>query len=222
MPAHPLSRSRKWLTELVRDRPTALTHAIRAASPAVRSENIEWRSPQPPKYSEYRDSRALALLDLENLGGALSTFWPSRGPVWDGLGVDITTGERFFVEAKAHIPELVSPSTAARGQSLQRIRRRLADLKRSLGSRTSADWTGPFYQYTNRLAYLDWLRRHDVAAFLVCIYFTDAPDVPRPASRQQWEGALAVTHSYLGVTNHRLERYSVDLFLDAKTGRVAA
>jgi hypothetical protein len=219
---HSFSRSRKWITELVCDRPAVLTQAILAVSSEVRSQVIDWRSPRPPKYAECRNGRALALLGLHDLRPALARFWPSRGPVWDALGVDTTSGERFFVEAKAHIPELVSPPTAARGEPLRRIRGRLSDLKRSLGSRTAADWTGPFYQYSNRLAYLDWLRGQGVAAYLISIYFTDAPDVPEPASRPQWEGALRVLRAYLGISKHPLKAYAVDLFLDASTGRVAA
>ena len=215
-------RSRKWLTELVCDRHELLDIAIRQASPLVLSESIDWRSPRPPKYREYRDRTALRALDLGDLGAELTRFWPARGPVWDALGVGRANQERFLVEAKAHIQELVSTPTGAKAGALTRIRKRLTDLKRSLHSKAPADWAGTFYQYSNPLAYLDWLRRRQVPAFLVCIYFTHAPDVPEPVGRRQWEGALSVLHSYLGLGTHRLKPFILDLFLDATTGRVAA
>ena len=129
------------------------------------------------------------------------------------MGID--TGERFLVEAKAHIPELVSSPSGAQGASLRRIRSRLTSLKRVLGSGAPADWSGPFYQYANRLAYLHWLHLQHVRAFLVSIYFTNAPDVPEPATQAQWEGTLRVMRSYLGFGQHRLKAYVVDVFVDA-------
>jgi hypothetical protein len=50
---------------------------------------------------------------------------------------------------------------------------------------------------------------------LVSVYFTNAPDVPRPVSQPEWQGALAVIRSYLGLSEqHRLKRYVVDVFID--------
>jgi len=210
----PFRRSRKWLQELVCNHPAKLAVAIRANSPAVQATTIDWRSPRAPKYLEYRDGKALRALDLEHLERTLASFWPARGPVWDALGVGLGTDERFLVEAKAHIPELVSSPTGAQGSSLRQIRRRLTDLKRSLRSGAPADWTGPFYQYANRLAYLDWLRAQGTPAFLVSVYFVNAPDVPEPVSKPQWEGALRVLCSYLGLGRHRLKPYIVDVFFD--------
>jgi hypothetical protein len=215
------TRSRKWLQDLISHHPAMLAEAISATCPRVRSQAIDWRSPRPPKYLEYRDGKALEALNLGRMRPALAAFWPARGPVWDALGVGIDTEERFLVEAKAHIPELVSSPTAAQGRSLHQIRRRLDELKRSLKSRAPADWSGAFYQYSNRLSYLDWFRTHGVSAFLVSVYFTDAPDVPEPATRHQWEGALSVVRSYMGLASHRLKPFIVDLFIDATTGRVA-
>jgi hypothetical protein len=130
-------------------------------------------------------------------------------------GIGNAANERFLVEAKAHIAEVVTSPTAAAGSSLRRIRSRLRAVKRALGSRAKSDWTGPFYQYTNRLAYLNWLHDRGVRAYLVSVYFTNAPDVPRPVSKPEWQGALAVIHSYLGLSQqHRLKRFVVDVFID--------
>jgi len=158
---------------------------------------------------------ALKKLDLERLKPKLSSFWPKGGPVWDGLGVNVDTKERFLVEAKAHIPELVSSPSGAKGASLLQIRTQLTRLKRALGSGAPADWSGTFYQYANRLAFLSWLRDNGELAFLVSIYFTNAPDVPKPPpTKEQWEGALTVLRSYLGLGRHGLKEHVVDVFID--------
>ncbi len=215
-------RSRKWLQELVCNRSALLADAIHVGCRGVRSHTIDWRSPRAPRYLEYRDRKALEALDLGRMGPALAAFWPARGPVWDALGVGVGTEERFLVEAKAHIAELASRPTSAQGRSLRQIRQRLDELKRSLRSGAPADWSGSFYQYSNRLAYLHWFRGQRVPAFLVSIYFTDAPDVPEPANREQWQGALRLLRSYMGLGRHRLKPFIIDLFIDATTGRVAA
>jgi hypothetical protein len=93
----------------------------------------------------------------------------------------------------------------------------LEGLKKSLGSKAPVDWSGAFYQYANRLAYLDWLRREGVSAFLVSVYFTNAPDVPRSATAEQWQGAISLLHAYLGLGGHRLKPYTIDIFIDALT-----
>ena len=209
-------RSRKWIQELVCNRADQFALYIREAAPKVRAKAIDWRSPKANDFREYRDGKALDALGLGTLRDELARFWPARGPVWDALGVGKETGECFLLEAKAHIPEVVSSPTKAQGHSRSRIRGRLNDLKRSLGSTAPADWSGTFYQYANRLAYLHWLRSHNIPAFLVSVYFTNAPDVPNTVrSQDEWQGALTVIRTYLGLgRKHPLTPFVVDVFVD--------
>jgi len=209
-------RSRKWIQELVCNRADQFALHIREAAPNVRATEIDWRSPRANDFREYRDGKALDALGLGKLRDELARFWPARGPVWDALGVGKETSECFLLEAKAHIPEVVSSPSKAQGHSRTRIRGRLNDVKRSLGSKAPADWSGTFYQYANRLAYLHWLRSHHVPAFLVSVYFTNAPDVPQPVtSRAEWNGALTVIRTYLGLgRQHPLKPFVIDVFVD--------
>jgi hypothetical protein len=77
------------------------------------------------------------------------------------------------------------------------------------------------YQYANRLAYLHWLRSHDIPAFLVSVYFTNAPDVPNTVrSQDEWQGALTVIRTYLGLgRKHPLKPFVVDVFVDVEQMR---
>ncbi len=211
-------RSRKWIQELVCNRADQFALYIREAAPKVRATAIDWRSPRANDFREYRDGKALDALGLGKLRDELARFWPARGPVWDALGVGKETAECFLLEAKAHIPEVVSSPSKAQGRSRTRIRGRLNDLKRSLGSTAPADWSGTFYQYANRLAYLHWLRSHHVPAFLVSVYFTNAPDVPNAVkSPAEWQGALTVIRTYLGLgRQHPLKPFVVDVFVDVE------
>ena len=111
--------SQKWLQILVNDRPDLLAAHFRAAAKLPPPLNIEWLSPLASDgYAEYQDSDFLNRLGVTlpanflPTGRALQDFWPERGPVWDGLGKS-GEGHLILIEAKAHISEIASPSSAA-------------------------------------------------------------------------------------------------------------
>ena len=63
------------------------------------------------------------------------------------------------MEAKAHIAEMVTAPTQARGESaLQQIQESLRRVKAFVNSKAPVDWSTNFYQYSNRLAHLYFLR----------------------------------------------------------------
>jgi hypothetical protein len=155
----------------------------------------------------------------------LSGFWPVRGPQWDALG-RTSRGERLLVEAKAHIPELLSPPTQAAGHSLSVIRRSLERVKRAVGSRATADWSSVYYQYTNRLAHLYFLRNlNQIPAYLVFVYLVNDADMQGPKTAEEWAGAIRLVHAQLGIDEARLAKVFggavLDVFVDA-TDIVAA
>ncbi len=50
--------------------------------------------------------------------------------------------------------------------------------------------------------------------FLVNIYFIGDGTVSGPKTKQEWDGALQVLHTYLGLSRHKLSKYMVDIFID--------
>jgi hypothetical protein len=63
-----------------------------------------------------------------------------------------------------------------------------------------ASWESPFYQYANRLAHLYYLNAlNRQRAYLLFLYFAEAPDVPEPCTVAQWEGAERLTKKCLGL-----------------------
>jgi hypothetical protein len=149
------------------------------------------------------------LLGLRRLAPALEEFWPKRGPQWDALATT-DADQVLLIEAKAHIGEFCSPPSQASPASLEVIQRALRELAADLGlSETGAErWHARFFQYTNRLAHLSWLRRQGVDAWLILVGFTDDDDMPGKTTAEAWEAAYLVVDYALGIpSRHALRRY---------------
>lgn len=180
---------------------------------------IEWRSPlRDDQYAEYRDAAFLRQLGLEYLANDLALFWPRGGPQWDALALT-DRGQVLLVEAKAHIREFCSPPSQAGSASLSRITAALKDTGIALGA--AADhldaWGRSFYQYTNRLAHLRWLRDKGVDAKLVLVGFVNDGEMPGRTTPEAWEAAYLVADHVLGLpARHGLSRHVLHIHPDVR------
>ena len=178
--------------------------------------NINWKSPiKDDQYAEYRDEDFLRILDIESkINSPLEKFWPKRGPQWDALGID--DEKIFLVEAKANLPEVVSPPIVAGKESKSKILTSFSELKEYLNINNTIDWSETFYQYANRIAHLYFLRvLNGINAYLVNIYFINDNSVAGPKSIDEWRGALTIIKHYLGIPKkNKLEKYMIDIFID--------
>lgn len=205
--------SLKWIQIAVEQRAPALNKSILEQLP--NAEKIEWLSPlREDTFAEYRDDAFLMRLGLPHLADELRSFWPKRGPQWDALG-RTDAGQVLLVEAKAHIGEFCSPSSEASEQSLLLIRSSLETTASELG--VSADdaeqWHRKFYQYTNRLAHLAWLRRQGVDAWLVLVGFCGDADMPGDTTPAAWQAAYRIADFALGIPKrHHLQRNIIHVF----------
>jgi len=190
-----VKESQKWIQKLVNEKPDLLNSLIRTQLDLPDTDKITWHSPiAEDGFAEYRDQAFLDLLDITLTKVPLSDFWPLKGLVWDGLGRS-ETGEVFLVEGK--------------------IKKSLDETKSFLNSNSEHDWTSTFYQYTNRLAHLYLLRAlNEVPAYLVFVYFVNDKEMNGPKSIDEWNGALSLLTSYLGIGRHRLKKYIADIFID--------
>lgn len=208
--------SLKWIRRAVNDHPMLLDQRIRDALAIASDANISWTSPlKHDEFAEYRDDDFVRLTGAQLPRRALATFWPSRGPQWDALGRLGSTGA-LLLEAKANVPEIVSPGTSAEGDRLALIERSLSEVKSFLEIDPSISWRGKLYQYANRLAHLYLLRElNGQNAYMVFVYFTGDPDVDGPATAGEWHAALTVAKRVLGLPKrHRLSKYVADVFID--------
>ena len=207
--------SLKWIRKAVNEHTELLNARVRESLALPSDIEIEWKSPLvDDEFAEYRDDDFLALLGVKQLEHPLSRFWPVRGPQWDALATVGRDG-LLIVEAKANVPEAVSPGTGAKGKRLKDIERSLAQTKQFLGVPTEIPWSGKLYQYANRLAHLYFLRTlNKKRAYLAFVYFTGADDVDGPQTIAEWVAAMTVVKGVLGVSKrHRLSRYVGDVYI---------
>ena len=125
-------------------------------------------------------------------------------------------GSVFLVEAKANVPELVSPASGAKSPtSIALIDDSLKQVQRSLRVDTGIDWSGKLYQYANRIAHLYLLRElNRIPAWLLFIYFVGDKEVDGPQTVGEWKAAIEVAERVLGLpTRHRLSDYVADIFV---------
>lgn len=211
--------SQRWLQIAVNQRASLLDEPLCQSAGLPAGSTIEWLSPLVSReYGEYRDHAFLDLLGLTGLKRPLRAFWPAGGPVWDGLARVAGTQTVFLVEAKAHIAEMLSGTSRAGNDSRELIERSLRAVQKSLAPRSGMDWAAvPFYQYVNRLAHLHFLRvDNGVDAHLVNVYFTHADDMGGPAERAEWEGAVRLLETQLGLGRHKLAEYVHEIFVDTR------
>ncbi len=211
-------RSEHWLREMVNQHAPILDAAVADAFGWCKAE-IDWRSPrQDDDYAEYYDQAFLDRLGVDDLTMQLEEFWPKSGPRWDGLA-RTKDGKLILVEAKAHIDEAVDFRSKASPDSLRRIEKRLDEAKTAFHANKDACWYAPLYQMANRLAHLHYLAGINAKdAYLVFIDFANAPDVPQPASREEWQGATCLAHKCLGLKDSKLARRVATIIVDLKDG----
>ena len=208
--------SLKWIQALVNQRTDLLDRQVRESCGLKPDEAIEWVSPlADDEYAEYRDASFLRRLGVELGHRPLREFWPRRGPQWDALG-RTDKGTVFLVEAKANVPELVSPASGAKSPaSISLIDDSMKEVQRSLRVDTGIDWSGKLYQYANRIAHLYLLRElNRTPTYLLFIYFVGDKGVDGPQTAGEWKAAIEVAERVLGLpARHRLSDYVADIFV---------
>ena len=205
--------SQKWIQILINEKPDILNKQLQTNLNMKENEKIQWLSPlKSDDYAEYRDKEVLDLLGVSFDTLQKTEFWTDMGPQWDGIG---KTSERILlIEAKSHIPELISSLKAKDPNSITIIKRSLEKTKKQLGSKTDFDWSKTFYQYANRLAHMNFLRSLYLPSFLVCVYFVNDSEMKGPATVEEWKGAIRLLHRCLGLRERFIQKCVADIFID--------
>lgn len=164
---------------------------------------MRWVSPiESRRFAEYQDVDFLRAVGLEAHAAGLGDFWPSRGPVWDGLAVVETGSDRpgvLLAEGKSYPAELFGGGSKATEPAWSKIAKAIARTQAWVGIAENPDrWMGRLYQTANRLAHLYWLREMlGVPAWLVYLLFVDDPH--GPTTREDWVGAMDAANEELGL-----------------------
>jgi hypothetical protein len=208
--------SQYWLRVAINDARSVIDRELLGAMDDDQIQRIEWVSPLSPEFTEYQDQAFLDKLGISPARMQLADFWPKGGPVWDALA-RTATGRVFLCEAKAHIPEVNTPESGASPKSLRRIAASLNETRAFLNADPIVDWTRTFFQYTNRIAHLYFLREiNGIDAYLVNVYFLNDAKMNGPSSASEWKGALALLKTHLGVTRTKLSPFMKDIFIDTE------
>ena len=181
---------------------------------------IEWGSPLAhDSYREYQDAAFLARLGLSLAPpNTLAAFLPTEGPRWGALG-RLVTGEVVLAEALSSVEELFTSCPDTDSESVALIHKSLKETQFVLKAEPGIGWESPFYHYVSRLAHAYLLHNlNGVPVYLVFVYLLGDPSVKGPATRAEWEAALAVLHEALGLTA-RLPGYVRHAFVDVSGAR---
>ncbi|MEP7134651.1 MAG: hypothetical protein ABI904_06935 [Chloroflexota bacterium] len=216
IPKPALRGSQKWLQVAINEKSSFLNTLILKQLPKSNDQTIMWLSPiKSDEYAEYRDADFLERLNIELPNRSLVSFWPRHGPQWDGLG-KTQDGAVLLIEAKAHIPEIRSPATQASEKSQELIQESLKEVKSFLGVQSKVDWSGTYYQYTNRIAHLYFLREiNKLPAYLVFVNFINDKEMNGPTHEDEWHTAIHDLEAHLGLpAQHKLSQYILHVYLD--------
>jgi hypothetical protein len=209
--------SQKWIQKLINEKSETLNLYLRQNLNLAEDEAIQWLSPlKNDDYAEYRDEAFLEKLGINPEKIKLVDFWPKGGPQWDALGKN-SSGKLFLVEAKSHIPELMSTFKGNNQASIDKIQSSLKETKKRFGSKTDFVWSKTFYQYTNRLAQVYLLRKNKLDAWLIDVYFLNDSDMDGPKTTDEWKGALRLLRRCLGLKEYLLQKWVADIFIDVTT-----
>jgi hypothetical protein len=208
------TRSEHWLRVLVNEKQELIDSELNRAF-SWNEEQVYWLSPlAKDSYAEYYDEAFLDLLIVKAHRIPLRKFWPIGGPRWDALA-KTSSDKVILLEAKEYIEEAADGGTKAGTASRKRIMSALEQTKAYCNVNPDTKWDCAFYQYANRLAHLYYLRvLNDIDAYLVFLYFVNAPDVPSPCSRENWVGANRAVKAALGLGRHSLKHQIAEVFID--------
>ncbi len=200
----------------------ALNQAIEDAIP--RSAVLDWLdfafesnpstlAGEPPRQldKEFKGLDFLTGPEKARLTPILPDFWPTTGnlPNWDAVGKIRVAGEEawLIVEAKSHLAELRSTCGAKpedQGGGRDKIIRAFRRTQSKLGVTVRPEaWLSPYYQFCNRVAFLDFLIEQGVPTRLLFLYFLgdrfpSTQAVACPGREADWGASLRQLERHTG------------------------
>ena len=118
--------------------------------------------------------------------------------------------------AKGH--GVILDGTAAKVEmrhlSRKKIDKALAETQQFLRCNPKINWVAGLYQFANRIAHLYFFREKcGLDLWLVHIYFCNDQTHNIKTSKEEFEGAMLLAKKLLGLGEHRLNKYILNLFV---------
>lgn len=156
-----------------------LTKAIQSKDSNI--GNINWLSPLlKDNYKE------LKTYEIPGISKEQLDFWPDKGPLWDGVGID-ENGTIILVEAKANINETCTKCSASSPKSINQIKTSMKSVHNKISSSPYHEdiWFNKYYQMGNRITFLVKLKEKGFNVKLVLLNIVDDPTYIK-TSEIQW------------------------------------
>ncbi|MBU1422825.1 MAG: hypothetical protein KKG06_06540 [Bacteroidetes bacterium] len=159
------------------------------------------------------EHKGIDIYSSKSLNDEWTKYWPQTGNVqnWDAVG-EINgkdTDEYIFVEAKAHLGEIQS-NCGASASSQKQIEAAMQETIDYFGLKSAkvSNWLAPYYQYSNRLAFLHFLLKNNIKAHLLFIYFygNEQKNAECPTDKLGWKNELRKMYSHLGIEEKKFDK----------------
>ena len=190
---------------------------------------IEWMDYPSDKNRISLDSefKGINFLDTklqDELKNDWSKYWTGNTQSWDGLFY--SNKKVFIVEAKAHLDEIKSKFESKDEKNLNKIKDAMYATQAAMKIVKSEKWIGQYYQLANRLAFLNFLRSHNIESHLVYIYFLNGYrkrdfkgneiENKNVQSVIDWKKEINKQYIELGIDKINIEDYIYKVFIDCE------
>jgi hypothetical protein len=166
-------------------------------------------------------------LELQNkISGNWKNYWPQQGnpPNWDSiiycspLAPNSSLEDHWFIiEAKARLNEGIDKGTDAKNEeSIKIIEKAFEKTKKRFNIKTENNWLEKYYQFANRLAFINFMLENGVQCSLLYIYFINGwPNDPKNnvTNIESWKEIIHDEYKYLGI-NDEAKKYISEIFVN--------
>jgi hypothetical protein len=178
---------------------------------------------------EYKNIEFLSnLKDYEKIKENWKNYWPSRGQHWDAIILN-TDDEKWgyvMVEAKAHLQEGIEDGTQAENEkSRKQIENAFKATQKRFNIDTKNSWLDKYYQFANRLAFVNFMLENGIECSLLNIYFINGyvkRDLKNTniiledksvSTVSEWRKLIDTEYDYLGI-NDEAKKYISKIFVE--------
>jgi hypothetical protein len=181
--------------------------------------------------NEFTDIKFLDDKKRNELSDKWNKYWPQTGNAQNWDAVFFHADEYILVEAKAHLEELKSDCKANNNESINKIEKAFAATKQRFLIDSNNSWTKKYYQFANRLAFLNFMLDNGIKCSLLNIYFINGyekkgrdknndPIIVEDKSvktEEEWGAEIKEEYKYLGISNNdEVLKYISEVYIDCK------